>query len=332
MRANAKPAASRVVYYVQTHSRPDQVTRLVRRITEGSPGALVIIGHDAAARPLDWPALEALGNVHVLLQQGGYADFSHVDRYFEAVDWLDANQVEYDWLENLTGQCYPVRPIAEIEAQLAAADGDGFLLYAPVFPGRVPPGIDQGAAPGYRLAKPFDAEMRYDYRHWHLGRATLAKRRLMKPLMLLNLVQPWFRFSTSFATFGLRRRRTPFGPGFYCYGGSFFCTLRAHAARYARDYARANPDVLAFFRTSPAPDEVFLQTVLVNSGKFSFVPDSERYIDWNGGSHTHPRTLGAEDFEPIVASGKNWARKLDLAAQPELFDLIDAKIRPGQPG
>ena len=136
MRANPKPADSQVVYYVQTHSRPAQVTRLVQLITEGSPGALVIIGHDAAARPFDWPALEALGNVHVLLQKGGYGDFSHVDRYFEAVDWLDANGVSYEWLENLTGQCYPVRPIAEIEAALAAADGDGYLLYAPVFPER----------------------------------------------------------------------------------------------------------------------------------------------------------------------------------------------------
>jgi hypothetical protein len=331
MRANSKPADSRVVYYVQTHSRPAQVTRLVQLITEGSPGALVIIGHDAAARPFDWPALEALGNVHVLLQQGGYGDFSHVDRYLEAVDWLDANGVSYEWLENLTGQCYPVRPIAEIEAALAATDSDGYLLYAPVFPERVPGDIDQGAAPGYRLAKPFDAEMRYDYRHWRLGRPTLAKRRWLRPFMVLNLVQPWFRVSTSFATVGLRRR-PPFGPGFYCYGGSFFCTLRADAARYARDWARANPGLLPYFRTSPAPDEIFLQTVLVNSGKFSFVPDSRRYIDWNGGSHTHPKTLGAEDFDPIMASGQHWARKLDLAAKPELLDLIDARIRPGQPG
>src|ERR1700761_3723167 len=122
MRGTSPPASSRVVYYVQTHSRPAQLTRLVQVITEGSPDALVLIGHDAAGTPLDIPRLRALGNVHVMLQKGGYGDFSHVDRYFEALDWLDGHGVDYDWLENLTGQCYPVRPIAETEATLAGLD------------------------------------------------------------------------------------------------------------------------------------------------------------------------------------------------------------------
>ena len=127
-------------------TRPAQVARLVRVITEGSPDAIVLISHDAAGPALDVAGLRALGNVHVLLHEGGYGDFSHLDRYLAAVDWLDANGIDYDWLENLTGQDYPLRPIAEIEDALAATDSDGFLQYSPVFPERVP----QQRGPGHR--------------------------------------------------------------------------------------------------------------------------------------------------------------------------------------
>jgi hypothetical protein len=323
---SASHERTNVAYYLQTHSRPAQVERLVEVITEGSPGAVVLVGHDVAGQPLDVPRLEAMGDVHVLPQKGGYGDFSHVDRYLEAAGWLDAHGVDYDWLENLSGQCYPLRPIAEIEDTLGSLSSDGYLLYSPVFPERVPASADKGAA-GYRLVRPFDATMRYDYRHWQVGRPSDAKDRLTRPLMALNLVQPWARVSSAYLAVGVRRRRTVFSPDFNCYGGSFFCTLRAACVRYVRDYAKANPDVVAYFRTMLAPEEVFLQSVLVNSGLFSFTADAKRYIDWAGGSYTHPKTLGAEDAPAVLASDAHWARKLDLEEDARLFDIIDQRVR-----
>jgi hypothetical protein len=329
MAAKARRTHTNVVYFLQTHRGPAQVARLVETITQGSPDAVVLISHDAAGPALGIARLQALGDVHVMLDQGGYGDFSHVDRYLAAVDWLDANGVEYDWLENLTGQDYPLRPIAEIEDTLTAADCDGFLLYSPVFPERVPQDADMGAASWYTLVRRVDATMRYDYRHWRLGRPTPAKRHGLRPLMAVNLVQPWIRVSNSYASAGVRRRDSVFGPDCQCYGGSFFCTLRAECARYVRDYARANPDVVAFFRGALAPEEVFMHSVLVNSGRFSFNLDYKRYIDWTGQRHTHPRTLGAWDLDNMLASGAHWARKLDLGKDARLFDILDQRIRRG---
>jgi hypothetical protein len=329
MTAQATLTRSTVVYFLQTHHKPAQVARLVQVITEGSPDAVVLVSHDVAGSALDVAGLEALGNVHILLHEGGYGDFSHLDRYLAAVDWLDANGVDYDWLENLTGQDYPLRPVPEIEDALATTDYDGFLLYSPVFPDRVPVSADQGAGPSYTPVRAVDAIMRHDYRHWRLGRPTPAKQRWLRPLMAINFVQPWIRLSNSYASVGVRRRRSVFGPGFHCYGGSFFCTLRAECARYVRDYARANPDVVAFFRTVLAPEEAFLHSVLVNSGRFSLDPDYKRYIDWTGCTHTHPRTLGPEDLNRLLASDAHWARKLDLDRDPKLFDILDQRVRRG---
>jgi hypothetical protein len=328
MRANATRPRDRVVYYLQTHNRPAQVARLVQVIAEGSPNAVILISHDAKGTPLDVSALQALGNVHVMLGRGGYGDFSHLDRYFAAVDWLDEHGIEYDWLENLTGSDYPLRPIAEIEQALAATDSDGCLSYSPVFPERLPAGADPGQ-PGYRLVRPVDAILRYDYRYWRLGQPTDTKLQLIRPLMVVNLLQPWLKFFNSYAAVGVKIRHNLFGPDFPCYGGSFFCTLSRPAARYAREYARANPAAVDFFKRLIAPEEVFLHSVLVNSGKFTFTKDAKRYIDWTGQRHTHPRTLGTEDLGKMLASGAHWARKLELDRDPKLFDLLDQRVRLG---
>ena len=314
-----------VCYYLQTHTRAAQVTRLVELIKHGSPDCVVLISHDAAWPPLDVARLEAMPGVHVFIEPGGYGDFSHLDRYFAAVDWLDTHGVEYDWLENISGQDYPLFPIAEIERTLAQAEVDGYLLYAPVFPDRTPPGADAGA--GRQLCDPSDAAMRYQYRHWWVGKPTAARQRWLRPLMAVNLVQPWVRLSLAFSTVGLRRRRTIFTDEFVCYGGWFFCTLSAACVRYARDFARENPTVIAFLRTVQAPEEVFLQTVLVNSGKFSFEPDSKRYIDMTSSRNNHSKTLGIADLDAMLASGAHWARKFDPERDEAVLDVLDQRVR-----
>jgi O-antigen/teichoic acid export membrane protein len=331
--AGQRPTRSRpvrVCYYLQTHSVPAQVARLVGVIKEGSPGSVVLISHDAAGPPLDIPRLEALPGVHVFVEPGGYGDFSHLDRYFAAVDWLDAHGVEFDWLENITGQDYPLRPIADIERTLAHSDVDGYLLYAPVFPDRTPSGADRGAAPQFQLCAARDAATRYQYKHRRFGRPTPAEQRWLRPAMALNLLQPWVRVSLGFAAIGMRRRRTVFTDGFVCYGGWFFCTLSAACVRYAREYARDNPGVVAYFRTVLAPEEVFLQTVLVNSGRFRFEPDAKRYIDLTRSRNNHSKILGVADLDPMLASGAHWARKFDPAHDAEILDMLDRQVRPGR--
>lgn len=320
----------RVCYQLQSHARPAQVVRLVETIKLGSPGSVVLVSHDVNGAPLDIPRLERMPGVHVLMASCKYGDFTHLDRYFAAVDWLDEHMVEFDWLENITGQDYPLRPIAEIEEILAKSDVDGYLQYAPVFPEDTPADADQGAAPEYRLCSPFDAAMRYKFRHWRIGRPTPAKQRWLRPLMAIDWIQPWFRVSLAFSTVGVCRRNTVFTDDFICYGGSFFCTLSAACVRYARNFARENPDIVQYFRTTLAPDEVFLQTVLVNSGKFNLVADRKRYIDYSRTRNNHPKILGVDDLDRMLASGAHWARKFDINHDADVLDALDQRIQRGR--
>ena len=316
----------RVCYHLQTHTNPDQVARLVETVKRGSPDSAVVISHDEKARPLDTSRLERWPGVKVLLHPAVYGDFTHLDRLFAAVDWLNYHGVDFDWLENLTGQDYPLRSISDIEKALLECEHDGFLQYAPVFPKQTPATSDWGAGPGYRLCEPLDARLRYKYRNWRVTRPTPFKQQWLRPLMALNLVQPWVSVSLAFGSVGVRRTSTIFSDDFICYGGSFSCTLSARSVYYARDSARENPFIVSFFNGVLGADEIFLQTVLVNAQKFTFEPTNKWYIDFTGSRNNHPRILGVGDLESMLRSGHHWARKFSSSYDVKVLDLIDDHI------
>jgi len=314
-------------YYMQTHSRPEQIERLVRLIKEGSPSSTVLIDHDASVASLDTRIFRPMSGVHVINGSGGYGDFSHLDRYFTAVDWLDSRGVDFDWFQNLTGQDYPLRPIGDIEQALLYGGYDGYLQYAPVFPERTPPNVDWGAGPEYRLASQFDTTMRIDYAHRFVGRPTLTKQRLLRPFMVANWMQPWVRVCLGYSTVGIRRKDTIFNDDFICYGGSFYCALSATCVRYARDFARANPDIVKFFRAVCGPEELFLQTALVNSGKFRLACSGTHYIDFSNSHYNHPKTFAVTDLEVLLSSGAHWARKFNSDYDSRILDALDQHVR-----
>ncbi len=110
----------------------------------------------------------------------------------------------------------------------------------------------------------------------------------------------------------------PFG------GGAWLCLSRA-AAAYVVDFVRRNPGFVRFFEHVLHPDELFFQTILMNSALAeTVVPDHLRYIDWS--TVPGPATLGVGDFETLTASESLLARKFDETVDPEILDLLDRHI------
>lgn len=315
--------SGRVCYYMQTHKEPAQIARLVKVIKEGSPSSIVLVDHDASAAPLDPHIFEDIPDVHVIYSVGGYGDFSHLYRYFGAVDWLDDHGVDFSWLQSLSGQDYPLRAIGDTEQLLAAGDFDGYLQYAPVFPERTPPDADWGAGPEYRLCNAHDAPSRFNYKFRRFGRLSPDGQRLLRPFMIVNWLQPWLRVSLAYSCAGFRRKSTIFSDDFICYGGSFFCALSASCARYARDFARENSDIVDYCSTVGGPEEMFLQTVLVNSGKFRLAHQGTHYSDFTNSRYGHARVLETADLAAMLASGAHWARKFDRDS--EVLDILDRR-------
>jgi len=114
----------------------------------------------------------------------------------------------------------------------------------------------------------------------------------------------------------------PFG------GGSWICLSRS-AVEHVTRFAREHPNVVRFFERVLHPDELFFQTILMNSSLAdSVVDDHLRYIQW-GDDPGSPDTLQAADLERVLASGKLFARKFDDTVDSSVLDLLDAHIERG---
>jgi Core-2/I-Branching enzyme len=298
-----------VAYLVQSHRDPDQVLRLVRRLRAGSPTSVVHVSHDVRGERLDDAALAALG-VTVRYEAGGYGDYSNVRRYLDAVAWLRDTAQPVDWVVNLTGQDYPLRPVPEIEADLEGADADGFLEYFDCF----------GPDSPWPLHR---ARSRYQFRHKRLVPLTPRRAVQLRPLQALNRVQPLVRVHVAYGLAVGLRRRSIFGPGLRLYGGSAYSSLRWAAALHLLETAETDRRLVDVFAHALSPVEAFSQTVLVNSGRFRLVDDPRRYFDFRDSRLNHPKTLTAEDLPRALASGADFGRKFDVRVDATVLDELD---------
>jgi hypothetical protein len=302
-----------VCYFVQSHRDPEQICRLVRTLRRGSPRAPLVVWHDFARCDLDESPLRELPGVHLLRSswaqvRGSFA--CQTQPYLAVVDWLEREGIAYDWLVNLTAQDYPVQPLSASEAFLAAAACDGFLRYWDV---RSP------ASPWSRRK----ARARYWYRYRRLPPGAEPWLRALRPVTRLLPLHFYLDYGP---LLGTRLLRAPFHAGFRCYGGWAFFSLRRRAVLYLRDFLAENPRVLRHYRTTVAPEESIVQTVLVNSGRFNLVDDDLRYIDYSRAYKGAPRTLTSADL-PLLATGRyHFARKFDWGIDREVLDRIDREL------
>jgi hypothetical protein len=300
----------RFCYHIQSHRSPEQLTRLVRAVKRHSPNSVVHVSHDVRGARLDVSELQALPDVVVEYHDGGYGDFSHIDRYMGAVDWITRENVQIDWLVYITGQDYPLRPLNQIEDELVQSGTDGFMEYWDAF------GPDSHW-PARRV------KSRYFFRHRRLMPLTAKQQRVLRPLQALNLIQPLLRLHVSYGLALGYRVRTPFGPDLRLHGGSAFSSLSWPVVAYLREYFDRRPDVVEYFRRCLSPVEAVFQTIACSSGQFNLVPDCKRYFDFRGSEFNHPKTLTAEDLPTAIASGAHFARKFDYERNPGLMDVLD---------
>jgi Core-2/I-Branching enzyme len=303
----------RFCYHIQSHRSPEQLTRLVHAVKRHSPNSVVHVSHDVNGDQVDVAELQSLSDVVVQHHRGGYGDFSHVDRYMAAVDWLQAEGVKVDWLVNITGQDYPLRPLADSEAELVGSGADGFMEYWDALG-------PQSHWPAARVRS------RYHFRHRRLMPLSPGAKRRLRPLQALNRVQPLVRVHVSYGLAVGVRARTPFGPDLRLHGGSAYASLSWPVVEYLRDYFERRPDVVAHFRHTLSPEESVFQTIACSSGQFNLVPDCKRYFDFEGSEFNHPKTLTAEDLPRALASGAHFGRKFDLERDPDVLELLDAHL------
>jgi hypothetical protein len=292
----------RVAYLVLSHRNPDQVLRLVRALREG-PAAEVLVRHDQRRSLLRAADVEAAGAELIEDRiEVEWAAWSHVEVMLAAL--RRAAALDPDWTLVLSGQDYPLRPMAEIEAGLQASDADAMLGSVREIETRRPAGDDEFF-------------LRVAYRHYRRPRHLPHLPRILRPIVYVRDLPPLV---------GVRRLRLP---DLRLYSSADWLTL----GRRALDSVLAAGEdrgLLRAFRRVAVPSESFFASVLLNNPRLRIERDHRRFAAFARPGVPHPETLTAADLETALASGADFARKFDTAVDAQALDLLDefGRARP----
>ena len=125
----------RVGYIISAYKNPEQLIRLIARLYREQAVFFVHVDKKAAREVYRQIAgsTEGLANVHLLRRHHCYwGGFGHVAATLEGIKELVERDIPYDYAVLLTGQDYPIKTNAQIEAFLLKNKGRSFLDYFPL--------------------------------------------------------------------------------------------------------------------------------------------------------------------------------------------------------
>jgi hypothetical protein len=322
----ATDPGSRVVYLIWTHTRPEQIMRVVRAVRTLSPHSTIVVHHDPRGCQVDEDALAAVGGVRLVYSEAPmrWGDVSVLDALLRSLRWVEEH-LDYDWIVHLSGQDYPIRPLAELERRLADEGRDGYIIHDRL-------GTEREVASRLRE----EAVRRYFFQYYQLPRLragrllpagvrTAVRRRgqALKKVAAPVYLKPLPREEGVRA--GRRARRTPFRDGYACYKGSLWVALSRHAVRRYLATLADRPELYRYYRRTINPDESITATVLANDPTVRLDPDPLRFTDWHAGG-AHPDVITVEHLDAMLASDKFFARKFDPGVDAEVLDEIDRRL------
>ena len=222
-----------IVFALLAHSDPQLVARLALTMTE--TGHRIVVHYDAKASDRAFDLLRAaLGDrtdrvCFARRVRVGWGEWSVVQATLNCLDAIEAAGWEPDYVYLMSGMDYPIRSSGELEEFLRRNKGDEFIESVP--------------SDSVKWVKSGPQRERYQYR-WYFNWRD-------RP----NLTQNMFSLQRRL---GLRRRfvreMTP-------YLGSQWWVLTWTSLKQIMRLAR-EPDIVAFFKTTLVPDELFFQTLI----------------------------------------------------------------------
>jgi Core-2/I-Branching enzyme len=292
-----------VVYVVLSHRNPEQVVRLVRVLREG-PSSRVLVRHDPRGEKLAKEQIEAAGGEpledRLKVRWGGWSQLKLILACLREA----AERHDPDWTLILSGQDYPLRPLADIEADLDASPADARLGDVRRVETRRPAAGDD------------EFFLRCRYRHYARPRVFPSSLpRSLRPLAYARDLPPLIGV-----------RRTVPAPLTFFASADWVTLGRAgvRAVLGASEHRR----LMRHFRRVAVPSESFFASVLVGDPSLIVERDSRRFASFAHGA-AHPDTLTSNDFDRLLASGADFARKFDATAEPRVLDMLDEHRRSG---
>lgn len=277
---------SKIAHLILAHNHPVQLTRLINRLTH--PDADIYIHLDGKADIASFSSLSSLPNVHFIKKRVKvyWGAYSIVQATINGFAEILATKKHYGHINLLSGNDYPIKSTRQIHKFFDHHPGNIFMEYETT-------DSDWWRSVQTRVTN-------YHFTDLHFAG----------------------NYQLSVIVSKLLPKRTP-PKGLELVGRSQWLTITPQSAQYVVDHLRNNPKTHRFFKLSWGSDEIAIQTILYNSPfKDKIINNNYRYIDWSE-QKASPKTLTMADADKLTNSPCLFARKFDLATDPEIFDYLD---------
>ncbi|HSC38816.1 MAG TPA: beta-1,6-N-acetylglucosaminyltransferase, partial [Chitinophagaceae bacterium] len=192
---------------------------------------------------------------------------------------------EYSHIHLMSGQDYPIKPVSYVHDFFVRHRGKEFMAYEH---------FDKWSSIAYPRIK-----------QYHLTNYRFPGRYQLQ--WLLNRVLP--------------TRVSPLKMEYY--GSSMFWALTPDCLRYILNFMKENDRFRRFIKLTWGADEFLLPTLVMNSAfRKNVINDNLLFLDFPRGT-THPNIIGYRHLPALGSSEKLFTRKMDLEADPAIFDRVD---------
>lgn len=273
------------VILIHAHKDIDQLNGLIAQLRDRDFHLYVNLDRKSALDPAALDPAATLVRRRIDIHWG---DFSQVEAALNSLAQIVAEVPDFDKVSFISAQDAPLLPNCALKRRLAALRRHELLDCVAIGPH------------GWSCAE------RYQYFHRERGGALgrLACRGANRAMRAAGLTRPMVH-------------------RFQAWGGSSWWSLSRDCVLHVLGVTGADKSIVRFFRRVACPDELFFQTVIMNSPfRHRVMNNNFRYIQWPGDGARNPQVLGAPDFARIAAADAHFCRKLDGPSSAALLPLL----------
>lgn len=287
----------KIAHLINAHRNLSQLIRLVSQLSDRNASLFVHldrkISDEATA---EFASAVSQYGVHLIRERINvtWGGFSQVQATLNGLRTIIKSGVDrFDYINILSGQDYPLQQTEALLSFLNDSRGGEFME-------------------AIELTKYGVGTELYRYQQYHLK----------ETITISCTLRRWIERCANRV---LPIRKPPLGGNIYA--GSSWWTITNVLACYILDFLERNREYARFFATTHSADEMFFQTIVVNSPFREQLRNRNlRYIDWSAHGRS-PKTLTRHDLHSLKTSGQFYARKFDTVVDAEILDMLDVHLK-----
>jgi len=283
------------IYLILAHKYPTYLKKLTESLDINKNYFIIHIDAKVDIQPyLNTFNPEYSGNVFFTPQRHNiiWGYFSMVEATMSMIKFCFKQGLKADYFHLLSGQDYPIKSNQDIQKFFMLSNRKSFLC--------------NFSLPSEKWAYHDNGIIRYNYKWW------------------LNK-----EYNPNYNNLGTKNASPPemkWPEGIKPYGGSQWWSLHYTCVQFLYENCKDENPIFRFFRNCFIPDEMFVQTFLMNSSlKDTIVNNNLRYFRWEFQGSPHPIVLTLKNKDELSDNHNLFARKFDPTIDKEIIKIIDNK-------